>query len=199
MDERHSTSVYACYDSYRDSDVRSSIYTTGGSDQNTGVPLSSSTTAFKVFIISDAISLFAACISILMFFSLLTARYAERDFLISLPRKLILGLFTLFISIATMMETFAATLVIILRKQASWVYIPVSILAAIPVLLFGWSQFSVFFDIVLSTYGRGIFRGRSKKGVLPKPVYSGEYKVQSSATAAKESESVELLEIKSYD
>ncbi|KAI3903461.1 hypothetical protein MKW98_032115 [Papaver atlanticum] len=147
----------------------------GGSDRNTGLPLTASTTAFKIFIISDAISLFAACTSVLMFFSLLTARYAERDFLTSLPMKLILGLLTLFISIATMMATFAATLVIVLRQQASWVFIPVSILAAIPVVLFGLSQFPLFVDIVSSTYGRGIFRNRSKKAYLAKPVYSGGY------------------------
>ncbi|XP_026459562.1 ankyrin repeat-containing protein NPR4-like [Papaver somniferum] len=99
----------------------------GGSDQNTGRPLRATTTPFKIFIISDAVSLFSSCTSVLMFFAILTSRYAEMDFLTSLPKKMILGLSTLFISIATMMATFAATLVIVLPGEASWVYIPVSV------------------------------------------------------------------------
>ncbi|KAI3868472.1 hypothetical protein MKX03_035645 [Papaver bracteatum] len=130
----------------------------GGSDQITGRSLIGKSAAFKVFIVSDAVSLFTSCTSILMFFSILTARYAEDDFLISLPRKMIIGLSTLFISIATMMTTFAATLVIVLRGEASWVYIPVFILASIPVLLFGLLQLPLFYHIVKSTYGRRIYR-----------------------------------------
>ncbi|KAI3834786.1 hypothetical protein MKX03_037920 [Papaver bracteatum] len=130
----------------------------GGSDQNTGRSLIAKSAAFKVFVVCDAVSLFASCTSVLMFFSILTARFAERDFLISLPRKLILGLSTLFISIATMMATFAATLVIVLRGEASWVFIPVCVLASIPVLLFGLLQLPLFYHIVKSTYGRDICR-----------------------------------------
>ncbi|KAI3836322.1 hypothetical protein MKW92_049284 [Papaver armeniacum] len=133
----------------------------GGNDQTTGIPLYLKSRAFKIFIVSDAVSLFASCTSVLMFFSILTARFVERDFLKSLPRKLILGLSTLFVSIATMMITFGTTLVIVLRGEASWVYIPVSILAAIPVILFGFLQLPLFYHIVSSTHGRGIFRKRT--------------------------------------
>ncbi|PWA40779.1 PGG domain-containing protein [Artemisia annua] len=41
--------------------------------------------------VADAISLFSSAASILMFLSILTSRYAERDFLKSLPKKLTLG------------------------------------------------------------------------------------------------------------
>ncbi|KAI3836659.1 hypothetical protein MKX03_034942 [Papaver bracteatum] len=129
----------------------------GGNDQNTGLPMFLKSKPFFFFIVSDAISLFASCTSILMFFTLLTTRYAERDFLTSVPTKLILGLLFLFISIATMLAAFAATLVIVLREQITWVYIPVIVLAAIPVVLFGSLQFPLFVEIVMSTYGPGIF------------------------------------------
>ncbi|KAI3958097.1 hypothetical protein MKW98_020739 [Papaver atlanticum] len=139
----------------------------GGTDQNTGVSLTLQSRAFKVFIVSDVISLFASCTSLLMFFSILTARYAERDFLTSLPRRLILGLFTLFFSIATMVATFTATVVIVFRGEAqSRAYIWVSILACLPVLMFAFLQFRLFGNLILSTYGRGIFR-RKKFVVSP--------------------------------
>ncbi|KAI3899979.1 hypothetical protein MKW98_000879 [Papaver atlanticum] len=134
----------------------------GGNNQNTGLPIFIDSPSFLVFIVSDAVSLFASCTSILMFFTLLTARYAERDFQTSLPRKLILGLFFLFVSIAFMMATFAATLVIVLHKKISWVYAPVILLATIPVFLFGSLQFPLFYDIVMSTYGRGIFHRKKE-------------------------------------
>ncbi|KAI3968349.1 hypothetical protein MKW92_052338 [Papaver armeniacum] len=133
----------------------------GGNDQNTGLPMFLRSKPFFFFIVSDAISLFASCTSILMFFTLLTTRYAERDFLTSLPTKLILGLLFLFISIATMLAAFAATLVIVLREQITWVYIPVIVLASIPVVLFGSLQFPLFVEIFMSTYGPGIFHRKN--------------------------------------
>ncbi|KAI3908678.1 hypothetical protein MKW92_013768 [Papaver armeniacum] len=129
----------------------------GGNDQNTGLPMFLKSRAFLFFILSDAVSLFASCTSVLMFFTLLTTRYAERDFLTSLPTKLILGYLFLFISIATMLATFAATVIIVLRENYSWVYIPVIALASIPVVLFSSLQLPLFVEIVQSTYGRGIF------------------------------------------
>uniref|UniRef100_B9GMA2 PGG domain-containing protein n=1 Tax=Populus trichocarpa TaxID=3694 RepID=B9GMA2_POPTR len=54
------------------------------------------------------------CSGWLMFLGILTARYAEQDFLISLPRKLIIGLSTLVISIAAMMVAFCAALLVML-------------------------------------------------------------------------------------
>ncbi|KAI3883228.1 hypothetical protein MKX03_015378 [Papaver bracteatum] len=133
----------------------------GGSDQNTGVPFTLKSRAFKVFMISDVISLFASCTSLLIFFSILTARYVELDFLTSLPRRLILGLFTLFFSIATMMATFTATVVIVFRGEAgSSAYIWVSILACVPFIIFALLQYRLFVNLVSSTNGRAIFRSK---------------------------------------
>ncbi|KAI3863305.1 hypothetical protein MKW92_021732 [Papaver armeniacum] len=129
----------------------------GGNNQDTGSPILLKTRSFYIFIIADSLSLFASCTSILMFVALLTARYGERDFLKSLPRKLVLGLASLFISIATMMTAFAAALVMVLHDSVTWAYIPVTLLASIPVLLFGLLQFPLFVDIVRSTFGPGIF------------------------------------------
>ncbi|KAI3832418.1 hypothetical protein MKX03_020652 [Papaver bracteatum] len=132
----------------------------GGNVENTGTPFFLKTTTFTIFIVSDAISLFASCTSILMFFAILTARYAEQDFLKSLPKKLIIGLASLFISIAAMMAAFGATLVIVLQNRVTWVSIPVTLLATVPVALFGFLQFPLFIDIVRATYGTGIFTWR---------------------------------------
>uniref|UniRef100_A0A7N2L5V0 PGG domain-containing protein n=1 Tax=Quercus lobata TaxID=97700 RepID=A0A7N2L5V0_QUELO len=74
----------------------------GGENNNTGVPIFLREKWFLIFVISDAIALFSSSASIIMFLSILTSRYAENDFLISLPTRLMFGISTLFISIATM-------------------------------------------------------------------------------------------------
>ncbi|KAI3858669.1 hypothetical protein MKX03_027372 [Papaver bracteatum] len=139
----------------------------GGNNQNTGLPMFLKLQTFQIFIISDAVSLFSSCTSILIFFTLLTTRYSQPDFLVSLPTKLIFGLFFLFISIAFMMAAFATTLVIALNDEYSWIVIPVIVLAVVPVILYGFLQLPLFIDIVKSTYGRGLF---SRKKVQNKSV-----------------------------
>ncbi|KAL7241689.1 hypothetical protein ACSBR1_014307 [Camellia fascicularis] len=59
----------------------------GGNNNNTGWPILLIEKSFMVFIISDALALFSFATSLLIFLSILTSRYAEEDFLDSLPRK----------------------------------------------------------------------------------------------------------------
>ncbi|XP_059631631.1 ankyrin repeat-containing protein ITN1-like [Cornus florida] len=134
----------------------------GGTDDNSGNPKFLQRNSFMVFVISDALSLFSSVTSVLMFLSILTSHYAEKDFLKSLPKRLIIGLATLFLSIATMMVAFGATLVIVLGEQISWAAAPVSLLASVPVTLFALLQFPLFVNMVSSTYGHGIFNRKTK-------------------------------------
>ncbi|KAL5568401.1 hypothetical protein UlMin_024976, partial [Ulmus minor] len=128
----------------------------GGNNQNTGFPMFIDKKLFKIFIISDAISLFCSTTSVLTFLGILTSRYAEDDFLMSLPRKMILGLSTLFLSIATMMISFCAAVALLFDKQL-WIVAPIILIACIPVTLFVFLQFPLLVNIFKSTYGRSIF------------------------------------------
>ncbi|KAJ1704227.1 hypothetical protein LUZ63_004006 [Rhynchospora breviuscula] len=74
-----------------------------GGNNSSGYPIFSDTIAFAIFAISDAITLFLSIASTMMFFSFFTARYEEQDFLTALPRKLAIGLMTLFFSTISMM------------------------------------------------------------------------------------------------
>ncbi|CAB4274420.1 unnamed protein product [Prunus armeniaca] len=133
----------------------------GGNNGNTGMPLFLDKKLFQVFIVSDALSLFSSTTSVMTFLGVLTSRYAEADFLKSLPTKMIIGLFTLFFSIATMMIAFVSTLFIMLGEN-SWIVIPIILLASAPVVSFAWMQFPLLVDIFISTYGVGIFAKRGK-------------------------------------
>ncbi|KAB2610752.1 ankyrin repeat-containing protein [Pyrus ussuriensis x Pyrus communis] len=132
------------------------IITIPGGNKDTGFPAFIDEKLFMLFMISDAISLFSSTTATLTFLGILTSRYAEDDFLKSLPTQMIIGLATLFFAIATMMIAFSAALLIIVRGQ-SWIVIPTILLSSVPVTLFAWMQFPLLVRITISTYGKGIF------------------------------------------
>ncbi|CAI9272249.1 unnamed protein product [Lactuca saligna] len=137
----------------------------GGYDQDDGIPYFKRKGTFIAFVVSDAVSLFSSSASILMFLSILTSRYAERDFLESLPKKLMIGLATLFLSITTMMIAFSVSFFVLYHKDLKWIPILIAFFATMPVLLFATLQFPLWKDIFRSTYGsRYLFR--PKKQVL---------------------------------
>ncbi|PWA76621.1 Ankyrin repeat-containing protein [Artemisia annua] len=124
----------------------------GGSNQETGIPLFEKKTAFMIFAVCDAISLFTAATSLLVFLSILTTRFAEKDFLVSLPRRLIIGLCSLFISTAAMMVAFSAVLFLVFCDQTPWMLAPIGGLACLPILSIVTLQLPLVVDLFLSTY-----------------------------------------------
>ncbi|KAL5540357.1 hypothetical protein UlMin_043026 [Ulmus minor] len=128
----------------------------GGLIQDTGRPLLLHDKFFRLFIISDAVSLFSSAISMIMFLGILSSPYREADFLRSLPTKLMIGLFTLFLSIVAMMICFSAVLLILFDGE-SWVIFPIILSSSLPITLYLFMQFGLLFEIFKSTYGSSIF------------------------------------------
>ncbi|KAF2317315.1 hypothetical protein GH714_020098 [Hevea brasiliensis] len=129
----------------------------GGTSDKTGIPIFLGYDAFLIFIITNALSLFFSTTSVLIFLGILTSRFAEKDFLKSLPRKLIIGLSTLFFSVVTMMIAFGSSIFILLQKRLSWIDIPITILSAIPIAFFIFFQFPLLFRIVINTHKHSLF------------------------------------------
>ncbi|XP_020535173.1 ankyrin repeat-containing protein At5g02620 isoform X2 [Jatropha curcas] len=124
----------------------------GGHGQDNGIPIFLELTTFKVFIVSDAISLVFSVSTVLSFLSILTSRYSIDDFRMSLPTKLILGLSFLFISILAMMIAFIATFFIIFKHgQLKFAY-PVAVIASVPIFLFIWQHALLFYQVIRSTF-----------------------------------------------
>ncbi|KAL6315199.1 hypothetical protein AAG906_037431 [Vitis piasezkii] len=113
--------------------------------------------AFKVFAASDALSLFLSIASVLICLSILTARYAEDDFLFALPRRLIFGLVTLFLSVTFMMIAYSSAIYLLFGEKKAWILITLAALACLPVTLYGILQFPLLVELIYSTYGPGIF------------------------------------------
>ncbi|KAL3746841.1 hypothetical protein ACJRO7_015739 [Eucalyptus globulus] len=129
----------------------------GSNNGNTGLPLLLGQDSLLVFAISDALGLLSSVMAILLFLSILTSRCEPQDFLDSLPKKIIMGLLLLFLSLAFMLVAFASTLIIVLDKRLEWVSIPIALLTSLPVALFVVLQLPLLFQMVKSTYGPSIF------------------------------------------
>lgn len=135
----------------------------GGNDGESGLPTFARNVAFIVFSISNAASLFTSSTSLLVCLSVLTSRYAEEDFLYALPRSLILGLFTLFLSITLMTISFSATVYIVFGQKKAFVLASVATLACLPIVSFVLLQFPLLVALMSSTYGHGIFGKKSNR------------------------------------
>ncbi|XP_039161248.1 ankyrin repeat-containing protein At5g02620-like [Eucalyptus grandis] len=61
----------------------------GCNDSSKGIPIFLNKGSFMVFIVANALALFSSVTATLMFLAILTSRYAIKDFLYSLPRKMI--------------------------------------------------------------------------------------------------------------
>ncbi|KAH6806603.1 hypothetical protein C2S51_031434 [Perilla frutescens var. frutescens] len=134
----------------------------GGVESGKGMPLFLGKPAFMLFAISDAVSLFTSITSLLLFLSILTSRYAEQDFLYVLPKRLSIGLLSLFVSITFMMVAFSSTFYLVFQGDGACRFLVlVAAFACLPVTSFVLLQFPLLVDVVYSTYGPGIF---GKKG-----------------------------------
>ncbi|KAI3860406.1 hypothetical protein MKW98_011600 [Papaver atlanticum] len=130
-------------------------------DAINGLPILLNSNSFIVFAVADALALFSSGTSVLMFLAILTSRYSEEDFVKELPQKFILGLATLFISMATMMIAFSSAIHIMLCPRWTWIIIPITLLGCVQVALFVWLLFPLFVEMVHSTYWPTIFHKRS--------------------------------------
>ncbi|KAK0602151.1 hypothetical protein LWI29_030877 [Acer saccharum] len=133
----------------------------GGIDSN-GIPNYLKVTYFRIFAFSTAIALFSSTTSVQMFLGMLTSRYEEEDFLELLPRKLIIGLMTLFLSSSSMMVSFGAAFCIVLYHPWKWIIVLICLLGCVPITLYAWMQFPLLVDIFRSTYGPNILNPRKR-------------------------------------
>ncbi|XP_076889133.1 uncharacterized protein LOC143539813 [Bidens hawaiensis] len=138
-------------------------FTLPGGNQDDGNPMFLTYNTFMLFIVSDAVALFSSSTSVLMFLGILTSRYAEDDFLYALPKRLTIGLLSLFMSIAATMIAFSSALALALKDQVTWVAAPLVLATSVPVCLFGLLQFPLLVELVNSTYGRSIFHQQNDR------------------------------------
>jgi hypothetical protein len=136
----------------------------GGNNQEIGTPIFLKSKWFMVFLVSDVLALVSSSTSILTFLSILTSRYTENDFLMSLPARLLFGLTTLFISIASMVVAFGATWCLVCYREMPWIPMVIIASVGVPVTIFVLLHYHLWFDIICSTYwSRFLFRPEKRR------------------------------------
>jgi hypothetical protein len=137
----------------------------GGNNQESGIPILLRNNWFMVFFVSDAITLFSSSTSIVIFLSILTSRYTEKDFFNSLPTKLAFGLATLFISIVGMVVAFSATCFLVYNSKITWAPVVIITAASIPVTFFVLLHYTLSSSAcsVQTDYGKPEGRKERKK------------------------------------
>ncbi|KAM0036915.1 putative ankyrin repeat-containing domain, PGG domain, ankyrin repeat-containing domain superfamily [Helianthus debilis subsp. tardiflorus] len=124
----------------------------GGSNQESGIPLFKKEIFFTIFAASNALSLFTGTTALLLFLSILTARSSEKDFRVILPRRLIFGLLTLFLSTISMLVAFGAILFLVFCDKRPWMLAPICVSACLPILVIVTIKLPLLVDLIQSTY-----------------------------------------------
>ncbi|EXB86896.1 Serine/threonine-protein phosphatase 6 regulatory ankyrin repeat subunit A [Morus notabilis] len=130
----------------------SSTTVPGGTDNKTNKPTLGRTPTFELFAILSLIALCFSVTSLIMFLAILTSRHQEKDFGKELPRKILLGLTSLFLSIAAMLVTFCAGHFLVFEDNIKYAAFPVYAVTLLPLCLFAAAQFPLYFDLVLATF-----------------------------------------------
>ncbi|XP_019169883.1 PREDICTED: uncharacterized protein LOC109165530 [Ipomoea nil] len=123
-----------------------------------GLPIFSRKNAFRSFYIFNSLSLFMAVPSLLLFLSIQISRYAEEDFLHSLPWKLIVGINTLLSSVMYMMGSFITTVNLVFGNTVLSVRVALRVCAGVTLVALIILQFRLFLAFLWSTYGQTILK-----------------------------------------
>ncbi|KAK9983007.1 hypothetical protein SO802_032532 [Lithocarpus litseifolius] len=107
--------------------------------------------ASKIFAGSSFVSFYTSLVAVVMFLSILTSGYREKDFRHALPWKLLLGLTAFYMSIASTLVSFTTGHFFIFRNQLKFVSSTSYIVAYALVTLFSMAVFPLFFHLVWAT------------------------------------------------
>lgn len=123
----------------------------GGNEEKTGTPILENQIAFKVFAVTSLIALCFSVTSVIMFLAILTSRYEAKDFGNDLPIKVLLGLTSLFVSIAAILVCFCAGHFFVLSDELKFAAFPLYGVACLPVTFFAIAQFPLYIDLIKAT------------------------------------------------
>ncbi|CAL5202325.1 unnamed protein product [Lathyrus oleraceus] len=120
----------------------------GGNQSDTGEPTLEGRPAFDAFAMSSVIGLCFSVTALIMFLSILTSRKEAKDFRIDLPRKLLLGLSSLFLSIVAMFIAFCSGHFFLIDHKYKHVVFLIYTVTCFPVTLYAVAQLPLYIDLL---------------------------------------------------
>ncbi|KAL9316155.1 hypothetical protein ACSQ67_017156 [Phaseolus vulgaris] len=119
----------------------------GGTDEQ-GRPRLEGKPAFDIFAVASLVGLCFSVTGLIMFLTILTSRKQSKDFRRSLPFKVLLGLSSLFVSIAAMFVSFCSGHYFLLSHRFKMVLYPIYAATVLPVIFYAVAQFPLYFDLI---------------------------------------------------
>ncbi|XVF65191.1 hypothetical protein PTKIN_Ptkin09bG0227300 [Pterospermum kingtungense] len=92
------------------------------------------------------------CYSLNLFLAILNSQFKEKDFVEKLPRKLVLGLTSLFASIAAMLVSFCAGHFFQLRDKLKYAAFPLHAAACVPICFFALAQLPLYYHLIWAIF-----------------------------------------------
>ncbi|KAG6619178.1 hypothetical protein I3842_Q106100 [Carya illinoinensis] len=132
----------------------SSTTVPGGFKEDTDIPVLQNKPGFDLFAISSLVALCFSLTALVLFLAILTSRYEETDFGKGLPRKLLVGLTSLFVSIAAMLLSFCGGHFFVLKEELKFAAFRVYAVTCLPVTFFAAAQFPLYFDLLRATFSK---------------------------------------------
>lgn len=144
----------------------------GGVDERNGEPTLKNEPAFSIFAIASIVALCFSVTALVFFLSILTSRYQESDFAMDLPRKLFIGLTSLFASIASMLLSFCAGHFFVLNENLRYVAFPLYAATCLPMGFFALAQLPLYFDLASAIFNKVPERSYKHKISLSRAIHS---------------------------
>ncbi|KAB2637559.1 ankyrin repeat-containing protein [Pyrus ussuriensis x Pyrus communis] len=116
----------------------------GGNNEQSGRPVFENNPLFLLFTSMDVLAIACSLSSVAFFLSVLSSPLEYPNFVKSIPRKVMIGFVFLFVSMATTMLAFAATILLLIRIEKKWTKSLLYPIAFFPVPLFGLLQFPMY-------------------------------------------------------
>nr|KYP60901.1 hypothetical protein KK1_023322 [Cajanus cajan] len=108
--------------------------------------------ALDAFAIASLIGLCFSVTALIMFLAILTSRKQAQDFRKSLPLKLLFGLSSLFVSIASMLVSFCAAHFFVLKDKYKHILFPIYIATCLPATFYAVVQFPLYVDLLKAIF-----------------------------------------------
>ncbi|XP_057460450.1 uncharacterized protein LOC130750949 isoform X2 [Actinidia eriantha] len=124
----------------------------GLKEDNSGRPVLENKLPFDIFSIAALVALCSSVTALVIFLAILTSRYQEKDFLKVLPRRLLFGLSSIFVSICAMLVSFSAGHFFVLKDSLKYMALPVYAITCFPVTVFAMAQFPLYFDLIKAKF-----------------------------------------------
>ncbi|PNX73868.1 putative ankyrin repeat protein, partial [Trifolium pratense] len=122
----------------------------GGNNSETGKPTLKGRPAFDAFALCSIIGHCCSLTALLLFLSIPISRKEPRDFRIDLPKKLLYGISSLFLSIVAMFTAFCFGNYFVLDHKFKHIVVFIYAYTCYPAYLYGVSKYQLYIDLLRS-------------------------------------------------